>query len=57
MEEIVISIEKDKLDVGFIHAFITASYWGKGRTIEECQTCINNSQFWHIQKGVSNWLR
>ncbi len=41
--EIEISTERDKLDIHFIHEFVTHSYWGKGRTIETMKTCIDNS--------------
>ncbi len=40
---ILISTEKQKLDLVFIHHFIAASYWAKGRTIEEVKICIDNS--------------
>lgn len=38
-----ISTDKDKLDVSFIHKFITNTYWAKGRTMEEVKTTIENS--------------
>jgi GNAT superfamily N-acetyltransferase len=43
MSNIEINTDKTQLDVPFIHAFITDSYWAKGRTIETVQTCIDNS--------------
>lgn len=43
MKEIVISTDKEKLDVGFIQKFISNTYWAKGRTVEEMKTCINHS--------------
>ncbi len=43
MEEIIISTDKEKLDVGFIHQFISNTYWAKGRTVEEMKTCIDHS--------------
>lgn len=42
-EEIEIDMKKDRLDINFIHKFISNSYWAKGRTIETMQTCIDNS--------------
>ena len=38
-----ISTEKKDLDIKFINDFISKSYWGKGRTIEETKKCIENS--------------
>lgn len=38
-----ISTDKNRLDVAFITAFISNSYWAKGRSIEAMQTCIDNS--------------
>ena len=38
-----VSTDKDKLDISFIHKFLTNSYWAKGRTIEEVKTTIENS--------------
>ena len=38
-----ISKDRDRLDIPVIHAFLTESYWAKGRTIEEVQKSIVNS--------------
>ena len=38
-----ISTDKDKLDISFIHKFLTNTYWAKGRTMEEVKTTIENS--------------
>jgi GNAT superfamily N-acetyltransferase len=43
MDDIHISTEKSKLDINFINEFISNSYWGKGRSLETMQTCIDNS--------------
>lgn len=43
MNTITISTDKNQLDINFIHAFISNTYWAKGRTISEVQTCIDNS--------------
>lgn len=43
MEKIEITTSKEKLDVNFITAFISNSYWAKGRTVDEMKICINNS--------------
>ncbi len=40
---ISISTNKNQLDIHFIHAFISNTYWAKGRTLAEVQTCIDNS--------------
>lgn len=40
-----ISTDTERLDINFIHQFLTHSYWAKGRTKEEVikslQNCIN----------------
>ena len=38
-----INTSKEKLNIAFIYAFITKSYWAKGRTLQKVQTCIDNS--------------
>lgn len=43
MNTITISTDKNLLDNNFIHAFISNTYWAKGRTLAEVQTCIDNS--------------
>lgn len=40
---ISISTDKKKLDVPFIYNFLKDIYWAAGRTIDEVQTCIDNS--------------
>lgn len=40
---IEISDDKSRLDIDYIHNFLTNSYWAKGRTIDEMKTCIENS--------------
>jgi GNAT superfamily N-acetyltransferase len=40
---IEISTDKNKLDIEVIHSFLTESYWGKGRTIDQVQKSIGNS--------------
>lgn len=34
---------KNRLDVSFIHTFISHSYWAAGRSIEDIQTAIDHS--------------
>tara|TARA_B110000967_G_C18691496_1_gene463250 strand:- start:30 stop:437 length:408 start_codon:yes stop_codon:yes gene_type:complete len=41
--DIIISSKKRKLNIDFIHTFISKSYWAKGRTLETMKTCIDNS--------------
>lgn len=43
IEDLVISDDITKLDIGLIHNFLTTSYWAKGRTIEEVKSSIRNS--------------
>lgn len=40
---ISVSTDKSKLDIAFIHNFTKDIYWAAPRTIEEVQTCIENS--------------
>lgn len=40
---IAIFTDKEKLDIDFIHEFLTRSYWAKERTKEEVITTIKNS--------------
>ena len=40
--DIIISTDKKQLNIPFIHAFITGTYWAKGRTIQEVETTIDN---------------
>ncbi|WP_378179067.1 GNAT family N-acetyltransferase [Aquimarina sp. SS2-1] len=39
---ITISTENSKLDIDFIHQFLTNTYWAKGRTKEEVITSIEH---------------
>lgn len=41
--KINIDTKKIRLNVEFIHSFITNTYWAKGRSIKDMQTCIDNS--------------
>jgi GNAT superfamily N-acetyltransferase len=40
---IIVSTDKNKLDVPFIQHFLKDIYWAAGRTMEEVQTTIDNS--------------
>jgi len=40
---ITISTDKNKFDIPFIHNFLKDIYWTAPRTIEEIETCIENS--------------
>ncbi len=42
MMSLIISTDSDKLDIDFIHEFLTRSYWAKGRTKEEVLITIKN---------------
>lgn len=41
--EFQISTDKDKLDIQKVHEEVTATYWGKGRSMEETMMTIKNS--------------
>ncbi|WP_127141926.1 GNAT family N-acetyltransferase [Flagellimonas marinaquae] len=41
--EFQISTNKDKLDIQKVHEEVTATYWGKGRSMEETMMTIENS--------------
>ena len=43
MNTLTLSTDKNQLEINFIHAFISNTYWAKGRTLAEVQTCIDNS--------------
>ena len=38
-----ITTDTARLDVAFIHRFLTQSYWAKGRSRETVETCIRHS--------------
>ncbi len=42
-DKIFISTDKNKLDAGYIHGFLTEAYWAKGRTKETVNRCIEKS--------------
>lgn len=43
MENLIITSDKEKLDLEFITDFIAQSYWAKDRSRETMQTCIDHS--------------
>lgn len=43
MESVTISKDKDKLDVEFVHNFLTQSYWAEGRSVEKVRKTIEHS--------------
>jgi len=43
MDRITISTDRNKLNLEFVHGFISNAYWGKGRRLEETKRCIDNS--------------
>ena len=47
---ITISKDKSKLNSIVIHAFITNSYWGKGRTIQQVENTITHSLCFGVYK-------
>jgi GNAT superfamily N-acetyltransferase len=40
---ILVSTDKNKLDINMIHSFLTQIYWAKGRTLEQVKISIDNS--------------
>lgn len=43
MQNIVVSTDKEKLDIAFIHNYLSiTSYWAKGRTLDEIKTTIKH---------------
>ena len=51
MTEIIIDTDKSKLNTTFINDFISNSYWGKGRTLEQTQKIIENSLNFGVYLG------
>lgn len=43
METILISTDKDLLQIEVIHNFLKGTYWAKGRTLEQVQKTIDNN--------------
>lgn len=43
MENLIITSDKNKLDLEYITAFISQTYWAKDRTLENMRTCVENS--------------
>ncbi len=41
--KLLVSTDKEKLDIPFIHSFLTNAYWSKGRTLEQVKKSIENS--------------
>jgi len=48
LNEVIISDDKTKLDIGLIHNFLTSSYWANGRTLDEVQKSINHSDCFRV---------
>lgn len=46
--QVVISTDKNILDIDFIHQFLTSSYWAKGRSKDEVAVSIENSMCFGI---------
>ncbi len=43
MEHLIITSDKNKLDLEYITEFISHSYWAKDRSLENMHTCVDNS--------------
>jgi N-acetylglutamate synthase-like GNAT family acetyltransferase len=51
MDDLIISDDKNKLDVKLIHKFLTTSYWAQGRTLEEVKNSIEHSICFGVYKN------
>ena len=51
MDELIISDDKNKLDIELIHKFLTTSYWAEGRTLEEVKNSIEHSICFGVYKN------
>lgn len=51
MDHLIISDDKNKLDVELIHTFLTTSYWAEGRTLEEVKNSIEHSICFGVYKN------
>ena len=40
---ITLSKSREEMDVEYIHAYLTQSYWNEGITLEKVQKCVDNS--------------
>jgi GNAT superfamily N-acetyltransferase len=50
--EFSISTDRDRLDIGVIHTFLTIdSYWGQGRAVETVKRSIENSLSFGLYHG------
>lgn len=43
MNTYIVSDDKSKLNIGFIHSFLTNSYWAEGRSLETVEETIKHS--------------
>ncbi|MCW8803047.1 MAG: GNAT family N-acetyltransferase [Ignavibacteriaceae bacterium] len=50
MDDLIISNDKSKLDIGLIYKFLTSSYWAEGRTFDEVKNSIENSICFGVYK-------
>lgn len=50
MKTVTISTDKNKIDIGFTHRFLTNSYWAKGVSVEDVKKGIENSKCFGIYK-------
>jgi len=51
MDDLIISDDKNKLDIELIHKFLTTSYWAEGRTLEEVKNSIEHSLCFGVYKN------
>jgi len=51
MDDLIISDDKNKLDIELIHKFLTTSYWAEGRTLDEVKNSIEHSICFGVYKN------
>ena len=54
-DDFIITTDKQKIDMAYVHSFLTQSYWAKNIPLSVVQQSINGSlcfAIWHQQKQV-----
>ncbi|NHF60146.1 GNAT family N-acetyltransferase [Flavobacteriaceae bacterium TP-CH-4] len=51
MQEVTIIRDRSKINVDFVHAYLTQSYWAKGRTREKVLQSMENSLCFGVFTG------
>lgn len=50
-DDFIISADKNKIDVEYVHAFLTQSYWSPGIAIEKVKSAIEGSLCFGVYKN------